>query len=698
MDKQERIKKNIEYMQSLGSPREDIDEYLSKKEGLDPEVARFALGMTQGMKIDMSSGIEWPGRMLQGKGKQSDQFATLSQYYSKVIPYGEGNFMVKDGDTWKLANPKGFDSGDVAQNIDVVAEGIGGVLGAAAGATAANPATAYLGTGLGAGIGKTAMDAILANVGRVDTRGVPELAKDAAMTVGLNTVAPGVIDKGLDLGKAALKGMAAPIANRTAGAGPRQLYQDFSEAGIRPDIGAISGNRGVQTVESFVTKLPTSARIMQKAQGETLAGTAEFAKKVASELGPLRSAEDVGETVLRAMPKAVDRYKKTANNMFRGVEKIVGRDTPVPISSTAKAYEDIVLSLGKTPGSNAPEIEAMVSSYNNLIGDAKLYGGAIPFESLRSLRGKIGSQLSDPFVSTISGIDKARMKQIYGAMTEDMRQAAYAKAGGKGLEIFDKSNLVYSHIMNVEIPLLETVQKSGMPEKAYNMLFQQSAKGGSRLRQLKRNMTPDEWDIVAGSTMAKMGMAKPGAQNVAGDAFSVDTFLTNWNRIAPEAKEALFGGTKYAKVKPEIDRLLRVVGALKDSGIVKNTSNTATYNALWSTLVTPVTIASTAMGATSGGFVSGMVSGGATAGGLILAPMATAKLITNPRFVRWLTQGSRVAANTKGSQQAQAQMFSKHLARLVAVAEAEPEIEQEVMQYYTGVSLKLKEQERNQNQ
>lgn len=75
-----------------------------------------------------------------------------------------------------------------------------------------------------------------------------------------------------------------------------------------------------------------------------------------------------------------------------------------------------------------------------------------------------------------------------------------------------------------------------------------------------------------------------------------------------------------------------------------------------------------------------MVAGdvlGATAaiGGTVLAPAGAAKLMTNPAVIKWLsTPASQISKDV-----------SAHVARLVAIGQAEPEIQEELRQYYKAI-------------
>jgi hypothetical protein len=228
--------------------------------------------------------------------------------------------------------------------------------------------------------------------------------------------------------------------------------------------------------------------------------------------------------------------------------------------------------------------------------------------------------------------------------------------------------------MNLSAQTMNKIAKFDSDEKAFKYAMSSSRDGGTGLARLRRNFTPEEWDVVAASVLNRMGLATPGAQNAAGDAFSVNTFLTNWSKMAPEAKQALFGGKRYEAIASDLDSLINVMGSLKGVEKFANTSNTGrvvvTYMALQA-LGGALVGAAAGEGAGVGGTGTGIAGVAAT----VLAPRAAAKLITNPKFVKWLIEPA-----------SDAKSLSAKIGRLSAVTEAAPEIREEVHQFLQVLS------------
>ncbi len=155
---------------------------------------------------------------------------------------------------------------------------------------------------------------------------------------------------------------------------------------------------------------------------------------------------------------------------------------------------------------------------------------------------------------------------------------------------------------------------------------------------------------VTAAALRRMGMANPGSQDAAGEAFSASTFLTNWNKVSPEARRAMFDryGPGFSK---DMDKIAAVSERIKNSAsTLANASGTG---------------AKTAGLGYYGGLTGSLLTGnlGTTAAllGTGAAANVAARLMTSPRVVRWLAKATdlpvgalpaqigvlnRIAANT----------------------------------------------------
>jgi hypothetical protein len=184
-------------------------------------------------------------------------------------------------------------------------------------------------------------------------------------------------------------------------------------------------------------------------------------------------------------------------------------------------------------------------------------------------------------------------------------------------------------------------------------------------------MPNDEWDSVSATIFGKLGMAKAGAQDATGEVFSINTFMTNWSKLAPESKKALWAGTKHQGLYKDLDEFASVVGDMKGVEALANKSRTGSilmFYGIFQAL-------SGAAGQAAGGIPG---AAAATVGSMVGGPYGAAKLITNQSFVKFLTQGVKIMKTDPNA-------MSVHLGRLFALREKE-DIKDEVNSLISSIT------------
>ena len=195
--------------------------------------------------------------------------------------------------------------------------------------------------------------------------------------------------------------------------------------------------------------------------------------------------------------------------------------------------------------------------------------------------------------------------------------------------------------------------------------------------------TPEEFDVLAGYQLGKMGTPrasvagaaevgegalKEGAEYVAEQGFSPNTFLTNWGNMSKEAKDAMFAGGKYDDLVPALDDLIFTIDRIgKTASQMANPSGTAKNIAALGFLGGMPGLSMMGMD----GFTFGFAGLAGQYGG--------AKLMTNPAYVKWLTQGAEIAAFNPNA-------FGQHIRRLVQIQAVNPEIRDELRAVIQGLS------------
>jgi len=660
---------------SIGSSPDPFSDFNVRQEDVF-QLSKDGVGGLKKSMIDQSTGA--PSFVRQAVGSMADpesRLATLRKYYPDAQSYDNENFVYTDPETKRptLYNPVGFDRGDVAsvtkEIFTTAGSSVGAVVGGAIGGGgglllsvptggAIAPATvpsgvikgSVIGAGVGAGVASNLWDAWMNLSGQtVDVRGLPQIAAETAVEVA-----------GGAGGEYA--GRVIPVMAKEAIGGAkttsRAIMRQFERVGITPTIGVVQKGTGAK-LESALSQNIMSSELMQNQVDNVILESNTALNKIISQYGAPKTTQGAGGTIVKAAEKAVVKYEDKISKLYDTAFDLIGADTIVKTDSTSSLLKEMSTELSAAPASRSKAYAPAVNMLKSIVADAQT---GIDFKTLRAIRTDIGRDLADPLSSGATSSQNAAMKRVYAALTDDMTNVA-TEAGDSASKAMSRADNFKRAFETTSRDTLNKILKYDAEEKAYKFAISASKDGGTSLSKLRKLFTKEEWDDVSATVLSQLGDAP------ANGGFSIDRFVTNYNKLAPEAKDALFRGGKYKQASQALDEYVDLMGMLKDAKRFNNTSNTAgaiqTNMILWQLGGLAATGAGGALTGEQMGVGSVMGAAGA-----ILAPRVAAKLITNPEFVRWLAEPV-----TQGAID-----VTTHLTKLVAIGMANPEIKEDIDQ------------------
>lgn len=250
----------------------------------------------------------------------------------------------------------------------------------------------------------------------------------------------------------------------------------------------------------------------------------------------------------------------------------------------------------------------------------------LPYSALAKLRTQVGEELANN--GLIQDAPSAQWKQLYAGMSEDMRGAANATSP-QAANAFNRAN-DYTRAGMDRLERVAPFADKKAPEQAYTALANTLNENTSTFQAVKKTLPEGARGQVAGTVIERLGKARNGVQNDAGDVWSPDTFLTNWNKMVPKAREELLSGfPNSAQVKADIEAAAKATSMMRDnSKIWANPSGTGANLAARGTIGA---VAGGGLGAAMG-LVSPAVpllAGGAVVGSNLLARGLTNKKVVN---------------------------------------------------------------------
>lgn len=449
------------------------------------------------------------------------------------------------------------------------------------------------------------------------------------------------------------------------GAAMQQTIQDFGALGASPSVGQASGNRLIQGAENLLAGGPTSAGVMNRFAEQQAADIGEGLQRTAAGLSRNPSAERAGRAIERGITGFTGNTNATKRALYWQADRFIPAQTPVQLQNT---WQEVVKLTTPTAGATATTGSLIQPTIlrlrDNLAQDIAAGGGQIPYTALKQIRSDIGEAISNSSPLNPTS-DLRELRRLYGALSRDMEAAAQAQ-GPEAVRAARRANNYTRAVADRLEQVQRVVDKNGGPEKVFQAAMAGTRDGGTTLRAVMQSLPADGQKALTAAVIKRMGMATPGAQDAAGDAFSAATFLTNWNRVSPEARRALFDrhGRGFSQ---DMDRIARVAQNVKDGAkVFANPSGTANRAAA-------MTYGAALVGSMFTGGTPSLAASG-------LAANYLARKMTDPEVVRWLADATKAPV---GSAMAQIQVLRQIGERnedeeTIALADALQQAENEV--------------------
>lgn len=424
------------------------------------------------------------------------------------------------------------------------------------------------------------------------------------------------------------------------GRGVAKAVSDFKEINGSPTLGQATGDplrQGIETRSSQVFGGGSIRRSIDdtiKKMQSRLTGIADDISKTGGDI----EAGRVIQKGITGKDGFVARFQSKSGDLWKKFDSLINPDAPVSATNTKARLDSLVNETEVGKIFNNP----IVSKIKTALDES---GGSIDYRTFRELRSAIGAKLGNK--ELISDIPRAELKQLYGAISEDLKAIA-TSSGDDALAALTRANKYTAAGHKRLGDFVERIATKTDLDKVFSAM----ARGGEGIQSLnamKRSLKPEEWEVVSANVIRRLGKATDSNQNMSGEVFSVNKFLTDWNKLG-RAKKVLFSGSKtlneYSK---NLDKIARVAERVKQAGSEgANASGTGQM------------VANSGIGF---GIAGSAVTGNVWAlGGIVSAVAANkgaAHLMTSPRFINWLAQSSTIKD------------LPKHITRLELIGNAD---------------------------
>lgn len=476
----------------------------------------------------------------------------------------------------------------------------------------------------------------------------------------------------------------------------------------RPTLGLASGNETIGGAENLLQSTPGAMTTMRKARENIIDGMRRNVMDAADTASVNRGPDEAGRSIRRDIRGPfMERFKGTQEDLYNTLGNYLPPGQKIPVPSTESALHSLTtpssgapnvsgalinpriasiragfdadtgsLAVGRPGQAARPGVVDVPDEFGTLGVPNPRYvdpafrgaggtaaGGAspggvvpaqrrgafsgvggdvapepmLPYDAVKGLRTRVGDDLSNELVS---GVPNSQTKRLYAGLTEDMKNAAETSGGGAA---WKRAN-DYTRAGMDRLERLGPYAGDAAPEKTFESAYRTLDKSPTTFQAIKKSVTPETRAKVAATVIEDLGVARSGQQNAAGDVWSPETFLTNWNNLSAKGRNELFSGfPNAAKVRAEVEAAAKAAERMRaNSKIWANPSGTSAATTARLTLGSvPATAAAATMGLGSWMVPAGLVGGlGLTRG--------AASFVTNPRVVDSFANRTQYSPATQG--------------------------------------------------
>lgn len=319
-------------------------------------------------------------------------------------------------------------------------------------------------------------------------------------------------------------------------------------------------------------RIPQSAQTAIKQMGEA-----------ADTLHAGVSKLEAGTTAKDALTNWIKtRSTEAVDAAYDAVDRYVSKDIRTPLSNTLNTVQQ----LGRERLEAAlPEESGAI----RLVLEGATNPEGLNYFGIKRLRTEIGEKLKEGILP--ADMTRTELKNLYGALSEDLKSAAKNAGGQKGLQAFERANKLYNNVAQKRAELTKIVGLKGdvAPEAVFNRIVSMASERAgnvNRLVKARTSMSPAQWDDVTSGVLSSLGRDKEGA-------FSPERFITGYHTLSDVGRDVLFGPPGNP-LRQSLDDLLQVSGKFKELSGFTNTSKTANVLAGIALLAEPFSALGTA--------------------------------------------------------------------------------------------------------
>jgi hypothetical protein len=433
----------------------------------------------------------------------------------------------------------------------------------------------------------------------------------------------------------------------------------FADAGIDPTLANVSKFRPVSQIQNLLSVTPgASSRIDRVIQHQIDNVANKTVEIVGSKGGTI---EQAGTIIGEGAKSYKNMLGKRANAIYEDVYSKIPKDTNIQLDNFKRLVgEDVDFQESMV---TSDFLKRKLERIKFVMNDANTGEAAPSLQRIKGIRSSIGADLNSP---SLTGSERASLKKVYGALSGDLKEGVLTHAKNnyspqEAERIYGKFNAA-DNVFKIQQDFIKKtitpLEKAKTPDKIYSIATSGLKTGGVQIKNILRTLNPDQTAFVRGSIINKMGKASKSAQDETGNVFSLSKFRQDFQSLSEEAKKEIFAPQQLSAYN----------SLIKASSEIERTGRLGRIN--------PATANVIGWGGLTGAVISPYLSAPAAAG-IVVGARITAGMMTNPKFVNWLSKQSSI--RTAGG-------IENSIARLGAIAAASDQsTKEDILDYMSNI-------------
>jgi len=314
-----------------------------------------------------------------------------------------------------------------------------------------------------------------------------------------------------------------------------------------------SENEPLLSISSVARDLPFTGTPLKTA-------SEKMAQQLETKIGELSQGETRNSAGVLAKQGLEDwiniHSRKIISDAYDAVDPLITNPSTQTLDATRKAAQKISDELkNQKLLVEDPAVKMLMNAITDPTG--------LDYSAIKGLRTRIGKMMDDP--SDVFKDAAPSLKQLYGGLTEDLKNSIQNGGGKPALDAFETANNLNKDIANQRNILLKitgTDKNARSGDQIFDTLVKFAGSSGKtdipKLLTAKQSLPEDAWGTIAS------GIVDHLSTNKSTNSFDPASFFRNYNKLSNDGKNILFGDSSsslrqnlndLASIGTRIDRM-----------------------------------------------------------------------------------------------------------------------------------------------